>query len=479
MRLRTKIFRQMVLFAIIPSLIIALSAFFILRLAIDRTGSWLSATSPERTINALRLTEYQLQRIAEAAVKSDSDIPMQSAFDWTLKDGVVQYGLESPRTPELDSLILSIAQVLGPIRLAQSDFVIVGFAAGNDSVLTAAGFILDRQYVSGFEAATASLSESRGFKNILPGFILFLITGGAFILLIVISLAYWLSRRLSTSITIPLEQLSRAAINMGRGISAPLDGIGGSDEVTGLAQSFLQMTEELEESRRRRIAAERVAAWQEFARRMAHELKNPLTPISLSLYRIKNTLTKNDAYDAVADSIEAITAEVAHLERLASDYSSLAKLPEPKFCEFDLSDLLSEVIGLYEAQLESIRFTRNIAGSPMIIVADPDRLREAIINILKNAIEFCPQGGEISMHASVTETRTIIELTNTAGDITEADLRAAKLPYVSTRRGGTGLGLAVSEKIILDHGGGLQLHLKSGMTVVRVTIPRVSDTPNQ
>jgi nitrogen fixation/metabolism regulation signal transduction histidine kinase len=479
MLLRTRIFRQLVALALIPSCIIALAACFLLFRAIDQTSRWLAASSPDRTINALRVVETRLQDAAQEIVMvidSDNLSNTNSIFDWFVvaKDGEIIISkayIDLPRG--IDSIISHSLKKAGPIREITGQNIAIGSSVFKNGRLIAGGFILGREYLSGFEATSASLSESRGYKNILPAFLLFIVVAGAFVLTVVIIVAYFLSRRLSSSITTPLEKLAGFSNTIAEGKRYDKIAVTGTDEVVALAETLNRMTDDLEQSRQRLMAAERVAAWQEFARRMAHELKNPLTPISVSLYRIKKKLEGSGDYGRYAEPIEAIAAEVSHLERLAGDYASLAGLPEPKFVMFEFNGLVRKVVELFAAQLEEYRLENKIEGGAVEVKGDPDRLREVMVNLLKNAIEFAPGRGRIEITAGRKENRVFFSVANDNNDISVSadNLRVAKMPYFTTRKGGSGLGLAISEKIIVDHRGSLTLGLKDGMTEARFEIP--------
>ncbi|MCK5126116.1 MAG: GHKL domain-containing protein [candidate division Zixibacteria bacterium] len=472
MLFRTKIFRHLVLFSIIPSLILAVSAYFLLNLAVEQTGTWLSGSAPDRTINAMRFSEDRLQEIARKIVLSESHTT-DTLLDWCTNGG--KFFCEESYGKIADSIhniIRAAAQSSGPIREFYREIIIIGYAYSKDDSLIAGGFILDEQYVTGLNAATVSLRESRQYTNIMPGFILFLITGVGVILVLVITIAYWLSRRLSASITIPLEQLMVASKEMGRGETVSLIQLTGTEEVRNLALSFTKMSEELEVNRKKLMAAERVSAWQEFARRMAHELKNPLTPISLSLYRIKKRLEKSGDFGPYQDSVEAIAAELAHLERMANEYSSLAKLPESHLQKMNFGKLLLEIINLHQVQLEAFDFRHNLDSKEMIIDGDRDRLREVMVNILKNALEFCIVGGTIELTTHLDNGLLVVVLWNETEHVSDKALQSAKLPGFTTRKGGSGLGLAISEKIIIDHGGTLQISGTEGSTIVKIELPK-------
>lgn len=479
MLLRARIFRQLVTFALIPAIIIALVSYLLLIRAINQTEQWLASGSPERTINTLRLAESRLQEQAESILRSsnlnNTKIEV-SGLDWLITTDS-EYYVEPYKSQRLiDTLRQAVSNSYnagGPIRLVAENYLIIGAAIETDNQLVAGGYLFGREYLSGYATATTYLSEARGFKNILPAYLTFISLSGGVILVIVIVIAYFLSRRLSAAITHPLEQLAAFADGIANQNRLRKIYVSGTDEIVTLADTLNRMIDALDESRRKLLAAERVAAWQEFARRMAHELKNPLTPISVSLYRIKKRLESSGDYDQYAEAIEAITAEVAHLERLANDYSTLARLPEPKFKQLDFIALVEEIISLFSGQLEKYDFIKQVNFGRILIEGDYDRLREVMVNLFKNAVVFTPEGGRIVTLVDQEPDCTVfaVKNDNISHGLDDEQLKSAKTPYFTTREDGTGLGLAISEKIIVDHGGTLTLKTDDGMTVACFKLP--------
>jgi len=486
MFLRTKIFRQLVLFAFVPSLIIGVAVYYMLFQALDQASAWISVSSPDRTINSLRLAESRLQEQADIRLRDvDFSKPVpDTVLDWWLaieNDRAVSFSVIGEWPGLTDSQFIRLVRDAdpGPVREIIGKYLVLGTIIEGDGAHIAGGFVLDRQYLEGFAAATAGLGERRRFGNIFPGLRLFLIVAGAAVLILIIAVAYLLSRRLSRTVTAPLVRLTEAtAAAAGGDYSRRIDP-GGTEEVRRLTDTFNRMLADLEDSRRRLVDAERVAAWQEFARRMAHELKNPLTPISLSLYRIKKALQESGHYDRFQDSIEAISSQVARLERMAGDYSTLAKLPAPKMKSFDFTRAVSDLVTLYRPQLDAYRFEATLPPRPIAVTGDPDHLNQVIVNLVKNAVEFTPPGGRIVLDVRHDDRRVSFSLANDNADIDGDNLRSAKMPYFTTREGGSGLGLAVSEKIIIDHGGRLSLDVENDMAVARFEIPlRASEGRN-
>lgn len=476
MRLRRRIFRQFLAVALIPSCIIAVAAWYLLDRGIDQATRQLAPQTPDRTINSLRLSEARLQQAVEAYLMHAVDPTSDSLLDWQVViDGgkTISVYSKSSRTFRIDSVLRAATVHPGPIRHLEQNGLIIGAAVERSGKIVAGGFIFDAEYLSGFDAAASSLSQSRNFQNMMPGFVFFIAAAGAVIVIIVIAAALFFSGRLARSVTMPLERLTDITAAVARGTRPEIESIAGSDEIVRLTDSFQQMMADLDQSRSRLIAAERVAAWQEFARRLAHELKNPLTPIALSLYRIEKRLQESGRFDDFKEPFEAIKAEVEHLQRMAADYSSLAHLPEPKAIFFDFGRVVRDVTALYAAQMEPFQVDIRIAEPSLEISGDPDRLREVMVNIIKNALEFTPVSGRISIAAGREGTAVYFAVTNDNKDgaLSDAALRQATRPYFTTRPGGTGLGLAIAEKIIIDHKGQLMLHADDSRTEVRFEIP--------
>ena len=187
MFLRTKIFRQLVLFALIPSVIIAALAYYFLQEAIDQTSTWLAVSSPDRTINSLRLTETRLQETARRyleSVDSRAVSNLDSLLDWrlVLENGrTVDFHRNIDGPVSLDSVLQAGRYEPGMIRHLADRYLIIGAAVQRDNWVIAGGFVFDREYLDGFRAVSATLKESRRFQNLLPGFILFLFSSANFL----------------------------------------------------------------------------------------------------------------------------------------------------------------------------------------------------------------------------------------------------------------------------------------------------------
>ncbi|HMK55717.1 MAG TPA: ATP-binding protein [Dissulfurispiraceae bacterium] len=202
------------------------------------------------------------------------------------------------------------------------------------------------------------------------------------------------------------------------------------------------------------IKAQKAEAWQEVARRITHEIKNPLTPIKLSTERlIKKWQNRDEDFGAVLEkSTKTIIAEVEDLRRLVDIFSKYGKMPEINKAPADLSELVDSVAALYRGYKE-IRL--NVEAGPDLpkVNIDAEQIRRALINILDNAIAAMKQAGEINISVRKGDYLVFVDISDTGPGIPDDEKEKLFLPYFSKRKGGTGLGLAISSKIAGDHGG--------------------------
>jgi len=205
------------------------------------------------------------------------------------------------------------------------------------------------------------------------------------------------------------------------------------------------------------IKAQRMAAWREVARRIAHEIKNPLTPVQLSAQRLRRRyLDRFSKEDQVFDECtKMIIDQVDELKNLVNEFSNFARMPATRPVSCNLNDLLNETLVLYQQAHKKIRF--NLTLDPALPQANLDReqIKRVLINLLENAVAATEQQGEITLETVYNEELNMLTLTvadNGCGIPTKDKARLFE-PYFSTKKSGTGLGLAIVSTIISDHGG--------------------------
>jgi len=300
-----------------------------------------------------------------------------------------------------------------------------------------------------------------GYYDQLPTLIRFhqriaLLTLGGMIILLAI-LATWTARVLAARVSRPVEELGTGMERVTRGEMSVRVGPRGSEEMERLIETFNAMSAELSRSRRQLARAERVAAWREAARRVAHEIKNALTPITFSAHRLRKTVPElpEPARQRFQESLNTVLEEIEGLQRLASSFSELARLPVPELRTVDLRELVGAAVSGFPDATR--RIETDLPTEPLEIEADRTLLRQALTNLVKNAVEATEDGERIwvRVHRDGGGARVIVEDEGTGW---EPGVREqAHEPYVTTKPQGTGLGLSLVQRTMLQHGGYLEL----------------------
>jgi PAS domain S-box-containing protein len=214
------------------------------------------------------------------------------------------------------------------------------------------------------------------------------------------------------------------------------------------------------------LRSQRTAAWQEVARRIAHEIKNPLTPIQLSTERILRLLERPDAEQpdrlkAVGDSARLIAREVGTLKTLVDEFTAFARFPASKLAPSQVNDILEDALNVFAGRLDGIALQRELSPDLPMVQADPDQMKRVVVNLIDNAAEAMDQSlrKEIWVRSTLAPDRDVVEITiedSGPGIPPEAKERLF-LPYFSTKRSGTGLGLAIVNRIIAEHHGAIRV----------------------
>ena len=211
------------------------------------------------------------------------------------------------------------------------------------------------------------------------------------------------------------------------------------------------------------LAAQRAAAWSEVARRMAHEIKNPLTPIQLSAERIAKSyaranLSPNGISAVIAECTETITREVAGLKAMVDEFSRFARLPATRLEIANLNEVVTQAVGLYEGRLDGARIDLQLDSELPATMLDVEQIKRVFVNLIDNALAALSSNGAERL-VVITTSRDVdsgiarAEVADTGQGIAPADFRRLFEPYFSRRVSGTGLGLAIVQRIILEHGG--------------------------
>lgn len=280
----------------------------------------------------------------------------------------------------------------------------------------------------------------------------------------------WVASR----VTRPVEALTSAATRIAKGELEVQVVPSGSGELRALIDTFNRMTTDLKATTEKLVASERVAAWQEVARRLAHEIKNPLTPIQMSLETLLALREKDNAKfnQLFKESAGAVLEEVGRLKRIVDEFSRFARLPKPRLEALSLSELCHQVMGLYSSN-GPIRHVADIA--PQVHVqADRDQLTQVVINLLKNAEEaMAGKNGQVLLRLRTDHQWALLEVEDEGPGIKPEDRARIFEPYFTTKDAGTGLGLAIASRIATEHGGTLSVDgAATGGALFRLSLPR-------
>jgi two-component system nitrogen regulation sensor histidine kinase NtrY len=209
------------------------------------------------------------------------------------------------------------------------------------------------------------------------------------------------------------------------------------------------------------IRAQKVAAWREVARRLAHEIKNPLTPIQLSAERMRRHLSSapEPTKALVEECTGTIVTEVESLKALVDEFSQFARMPAPRATSTDLHDLLTDVVSLYQGIFTNIGIRPCFAASLPKVSVDPEQIRRVMINLVDNAIEAMEQRGTIEIETQHDPSNNLVRIivADDGPGIPESERDKLFLPYYSTKRRGSGLGLAIVRRIVAEHGGSIDV----------------------
>jgi len=289
---------------------------------------------------------------------------------------------------------------------------------------------------------------------------------------------------LAQGVSRPIRALASRAEEISAREAAPIRLHPDVDEVRRLTLAFDQMLDALARSEQQRVSAERIAAWQEVAKRIAHEVKNPLSPIKLAVENLLRTRQKAPAdFDRALDEESAtILEEVESLRRLVDEFSQFARLPAPQLAECDPRAIVESAIALVGPRIEArgVAVEVDSAAAPVTIRADAEQIGRALKNVLLNALDAMETAPDPRLRLVLSQTQAsgggvlTIDVHDTGAGIDPSALKRIFEPYFTTRgdRGGAGLGMAITHRIVFEHGGTIQAASLPGRgTMITIRLP--------
>jgi nitrogen fixation/metabolism regulation signal transduction histidine kinase len=314
----------------------------------------------------------------------------------------------------------------------------------------------------------------------------------ALLLGITIALAIGVGAFLAQNVSGRVGELSRATKLVAAGDLRIRVPVRGNDELADLARAFNSMLSEVADSRARIEYLQRIAAWQEMARRLAHEIKNPLTPIQLAVQEVHRRCPNDDpSFKKLLDStLEIVEDEVGTLRRLVGEFSDFARLPRAELERADLSSFLGEQrdrltlhddersdaevpIDLVRGRESGAELSFELPADPAWALVDRQMLRRALINLIQNAMQALADGpGKIKIKLARGGDYYTLDVEDSGPGIPVAARETVFDPYVTTKHDGTGLGLAIVKKIAIEHGGTVTAgQSELGGALIRIRIP--------
>ncbi len=292
-----------------------------------------------------------------------------------------------------------------------------------------------------------------------------------------VGFAWWLTARL----TRPLQDLAAGAREVAAGNWSARVPVDSGDEIGELGGAFNQMTLQLTEQRRRLVQVERVAAWRELARRLAHELKNPLFPLQLTVENLQRARqTHPEQFDEVfRESTTTLLAELSQLKSIVGRFSDFARMPSPRVERVRLDEFLPPILKLFEPQWNTpgqppIDGRLELSEAGLAVDADPDQLSRALRNLILNAMDALPQGGSITVRGRRAGSEVSIEVSDTGAGLSKEECERLFTPYYTTKQHGTGLGLAIVQSVVSDHGGRISVESEPGKgATFQIALPAV------
>ena len=300
------------------------------------------------------------------------------------------------------------------------------------------------------------------------------VAAGALLIGLLVSL--WVASR----ITRPVSELAEGAREVAAGRWETRIDVRGLDEIGQLGIAFNDMTRTLASQRDKLLQTERVAAWRELARRLAHELRNPLFPLQITVENLQRAkqLDAKQFLEVFNESTATLKVELANLNAIVGRFSDFSKMPAPQFTRVDVNEALRNIIRLFEPQF-------NVVGKPAIaaeyflteplpeIDADAVLLHRAFQNLVLNAVDAMPTGGTLTLRTFERGANVLIEITDSGAGLTPEECARLFTPYYTTKQQGTGLGLAIVQSIVTDHNGTISVSSEEGHgTTFRIDLPK-------
>jgi nitrogen fixation/metabolism regulation signal transduction histidine kinase len=398
---------------------------------------------------------------------------------WQLVEEVLPEGVLAPRPLDLAAELDSALAAGRPIHSARGALAAAApmeVEGKADEWALTAGMRVPPDFFARVERVARGVAFYHRFgvlRDVSRTYWLLLVTA---LVLAVTGVALVVATALARAMTRPLRQLEGALERVAAGQLETRVTATGAREMRTLGERFNAMTGRLQAARTALAEAEREAAWREVARRLAHEFKNILTPLSLSLHRLRRRAhhVPEEHRAAVADSLAAMEQALGDLTRLAEQFSQYARLPEPRFERLDLAQVVRDAARLHEPERVSVVLAP--AATPLPVSADRLLLSRAVHNLLLNACEASPDGATVEVSAAAQAGEAVVEILDRGPGLAPEVRERLFEPYISTKARGSGLGLSLVRDIAVRHGGRVTLtDREGGGARARLSLPLIEE----
>lgn len=344
------------------------------------------------------------------------------------------------------------------------------------------GRFVDNKIINYIETTEGAAEEYNELKTNISGlqikfFIVFIIVS----LLLLLATA-WVGFMFAVYLVKPISSLLEATDKVKKGdLSARVGEGHENDEMATLARAFNRMTEQLERQRKELISAQRRVAWADVARRIAHEIKNPLTPIQLAAERLKRKYG-NQVEDGETFSryLNTIARNANSIGGMVDEFARFARIPAPVFAQNNMCEIVADVVFAREGIAKNIEIQNKISKTPIMVNCDAGQITQVLTNIIKNAEEAISEKqaadknaekGVIKVKISKVLNKCAIAIKDNGNGFPAEIKERITEPYITTKSKGTGLGLAIVKKIVEDHGGTIEFKNVSGGACVYLSFP--------
>ena len=418
------------------------------------------AALQQRGATALDAIDDQIMVLVRRAIDEDVNLFDRTRLQATSARDLFASQLLSPRTPgDVYRAILldRLPTYVGEEQVGDVAYQLAAApvrASGREGIVTVP--MTNRQ-----QQIEQQIDELK--RRVLSGFVLFSLLGAA--------LGYWMAERIAD----PVNRLTRATRRIARGDLDARVAATSSDELRRLVEDFNQMAADLKRQRSELERTQRLEAWADMARQVAHDIKNPLTPIQLSAEHAQRVnMDRGRPLSPVLDEcVASILSQVKLLRQISTEFSSFASSPTPRPEPTEVPALIDEVVEPYRTGLVN-RITIDAQSTPGLpaIALDRTLFARALTNVIENALHAMPGTGRLSINTRQSQSQMLVEVRDTGIGMDQEALNKIFEPYFSTKATGTGLGLTIAKRNIELNGGTIEVSSERGAgTTVTMRLP--------